>query len=67
MPIDSISMCSNTLHMSNVEVGSSFEATTICLWTGYQCAQTLCICLIWIWESLFEVAVCLNHEVTTSY
>ncbi len=26
------------------------KAATVCQWTAYQCAQILCICLIWIWE-----------------
>ena len=86
MPMDSISMGSNTLHMSNVDVGSSLswlpssamtlchhfdstsdpepqimsrvrwvlliEATAVCPWTAYQCAQTLCIYLIWMWEAV---------------
>jgi hypothetical protein len=86
MPMDSISMCSNTLYMSNVDGGSSlswlsdstmtlyhhfdytsdpesqnlsqvlwvylFEATAICPWTAYQCAQTLCKCLMCMWEAV---------------
>ncbi len=84
MPMDSILMCSNTLYMSNIDVGSSLrclsasavtqshhfdstsdpepknlsqvgwvwlcKADTVCPWTAYKCAQTLCICVIWIWE-----------------
>jgi hypothetical protein len=30
-----------------------FEATAICPWTVYQCAQTLCICLMWMWEAVW--------------
>ena len=30
-----------------------FEAATICPWTAYQCAQTLCICLMWIQEAVW--------------
>ncbi len=80
--MNSISMCSNTLYMSFMDVGcslrwlsaSSFwptsdpdsknliqvvweklcKATTICLWTAYQCAQTLCICLIWMWKAVLR-------------
>ncbi len=25
-------------------------AATVCIWRAYKCGQTLCICLIWIWE-----------------
>jgi hypothetical protein len=28
------------------------EATTICLGTVCQCAQILCICLVWMWEAV---------------
>jgi hypothetical protein len=27
-----------------------FENTTICRWTAYQCAQTLCLCLWWMMQ-----------------
>ncbi len=27
------------------------KAAIICLWTAYQCTQTLCMCLIWRWEA----------------
>ena len=85
MPMDSISMCSNTLCMSKIHAGSSgkeagslnhdvmpsfwlhkwpiapksepqsvwvylFKASTVCPWTAYQCDQTLCIHLIWMWK-----------------
>ncbi len=80
MPIDNISMCSNTLYMSNMDVGSSlrwlsastmmwwhhFDSTsdqesqnlrcmtaTLCPWTAYEGGQTLCICLIWLWEAVW--------------
>ncbi len=29
------------------------KAATIYLWTAYQCAETLCICLIWIQEAVW--------------
>jgi hypothetical protein len=29
------------------------KAATVCLWTAYQCAQTLCICLIWMREAVW--------------
>jgi hypothetical protein len=29
------------------------KADTICLWTAYQCAQTLCKYLIWTWEAVW--------------
>jgi hypothetical protein len=97
MSMDSISMCSNTLNMSYVDVGSSLrwlsastitlchhfdstsdhepqymtqvvcvhliEATSICPWTAYECAQTLCICLMWMCRKQFELVVRLNHGV----
>jgi hypothetical protein len=84
MPMDSISMCLNTLHVSKKDAGSilrwllastmtywqHFDSTsdqepqnlsqvvwvylckiaTVSLWTACQCAQTLCICLLWIQE-----------------
>ncbi len=28
------------------------KADTLCLWKAYQYAQTLCICLIWMWEAV---------------
>ena len=31
-----------------------FEATTICRWTAYQCAQTLCLCLSWMQEAVWD-------------
>ena len=30
-----------------------FEATAICPWTAYQCAQTFSICLMWMWEAVW--------------
>ncbi len=30
-----------------------FEAITICPWKAYQCAQTLCICQIWMQEAVW--------------
>ncbi len=30
-----------------------FEATDICPWTAYQSAQTLCICLMCMWEAVW--------------
>jgi hypothetical protein len=36
-------------------VGTSYsnsKAVTVCPWTAYQCAQILCICLIWIWAAV---------------
>ncbi len=99
MSMDSISMCSKTLYVSNVDAGSSvrrwsastmtlyhhfdstsdhkpqnltqvvwlklFEATSLCLWTAYQCAQTLCMCPMWMHE--VWVAVSLNHNAMTSF
>jgi hypothetical protein len=101
MPMDSISMCSTTLYMSNVDKGSwfkglsaytmrlcqnfdsssdlepqplikvvwveLFENTAICPWTAYQCAQTLCICLMQMHRKQFEEAVSLNHDKMTSF
>ncbi len=29
------------------------KAATICLWTAYQCSQTLCICLVWMQEAVW--------------
>ncbi len=29
------------------------KAATLCPWTTYQCAQSLCTCLIWIWEAVW--------------
>ena len=100
--MDSISMCSNTFYMSNMEVRSSLrwpsastmtcshyfddsashpepqnlrqagwvklcKAATVCPWTAYQCAQTLFICLMWMYRKQFELAVSLNHDVMTSF
>ncbi len=82
MPMGSITMCSNTFYMYDVDAGSILrwlsdstmtewhhfdstsdpepqnmsqirwvwllEATAIYPWTAYQCAQTLCICIIWM-------------------
>jgi hypothetical protein len=28
------------------------KAATVCLWTAYQCAQTLFICLVWMWDTV---------------
>ncbi len=88
IPMDSISMCSNALYVSNnIDVGSSlrwlsastmtqchhfystnepepqnltqvvwvelFEATAIYPWTAYQCAETLCICLMSMQETVW--------------
>ncbi len=30
----------------------SSVADIVCMWTAYQCAQTLSTCLIWIWEAV---------------
>ncbi len=29
------------------------KADTVCQWTAYQCAEILCICLIWMWEAVW--------------
>jgi hypothetical protein len=42
------------------------KAVVVCWWTAYQCAQTLCICLIGCGKQ-FEVAVSLNLDVMTSF
>jgi hypothetical protein len=34
-----------------VKLGKN-AAVCLCLWTAYQCAQTLFICLIWMWEAV---------------
>jgi hypothetical protein len=84
-PMDSISMCSNTLHKSNVDawdavwggyqpqpwcngiilnpqetpkyvpssVGITVWGYSCMPWTECQCAQTLCICLMWMWEAVW--------------
>ncbi len=44
-----------------------FEATAICPWIAYQCAQTLWICLMRIREAVVEVDVSLNHDKMTSF
>ena len=36
----------HTVHSESITVGKLYKATTICLWTAYQCAQTQCISLI---------------------
>jgi hypothetical protein len=28
------------------------KAATLCLWTVFQCAQTLFIFLVWMWEAV---------------
>jgi hypothetical protein len=100
MPINSISMCSKTVYVFNVDAGSSvrrwsastmplyhhfdyksdhkpqnltqvmwlnlFETTSLCQWTAYQCAQTLCMCLMWMQEAVW-VAVNVNHDAMTSF
>jgi hypothetical protein len=39
-------------NLSQVMLVYLFNAAIICLWTAYQCAQTFCICLIWMWEAV---------------
>jgi hypothetical protein len=34
-------------------LGHLCKAATTCLWTAYECAQTLCICSIWMWEAVW--------------
>jgi hypothetical protein len=29
-----------------------YEAALMCLFTAYECAQTICICLTWMWEAV---------------
>ncbi len=87
MPLDSISMCSNTLCMSNVDgreavwggrqpqpwrndiilipqvtqppkyepssVGTTFRGYCHRPLTAYQCSQSLCICLMRMWEAVW--------------
>ncbi len=36
-----------------ISVGITSAATAICPWTAYQCAQTLCICLMWMQEAVW--------------
>ena len=44
--------------ITSLAVGDGFlvvgilQAATICLWIAYQCAETLFICLIWMWEAV---------------
>ncbi len=90
--MDSISMCSNTVYMSNMDAGSclmcgcqpqpwrndiiltpqltqnpkiwakygGYNCVRLlpyaygCLWTAYWCAQTLCVCLIWMGEAVWD-------------
>ena len=42
------------------------KAATVCPWTAYQCAQTLCIHLSG-WGKQFEVAASLNQDVLTTF
>ncbi len=72
IPMDSISMCSNTLFMSNMDVQEA-------VWVGCQpqpwhddiiltpqVRQKLCKCLMWMGKQ-FDVAVSLNHDIMTSF
>ncbi len=90
MPIDSISIFSNTFYMlsaSTMTLCNHFDSTSepepqslsqvmwvklfktpfICPWTAYQCAQTRCICLMWMHRKQFKLAVILNHDIMTSF
>ncbi len=53
-------------NLTQVLWGEVYKAATLCLWTAYQCAQKLLICLIWMWEA-FEVTVTLNNDIVPSF
>jgi hypothetical protein len=40
-------------NLSQVVWGYLLEAPAVCPWTAYECAQTLCICLMWKWEAVW--------------
>ncbi len=46
------------------------KAATICLWTEYQCAPTLCMYPVWIWEAVWggcQPQPWHNHIILTPY
>ncbi len=48
-----------------ITVGKLCKAAAVCQLTAYQCAQALCICLIWMQEAVWG-AVSLNYDIITS-
>ncbi len=45
--------CPRTQNKRQVGWVKLCKADTVCPWTEYQCAQTLCIHLIWMWEAVW--------------
>ena len=47
-----------------------WKAPTVCWWTSHQCAQTLCICLRWMWEAVcrgYQPQQWHNHIISTPH